>query len=90
LNNVVTQNTRDWIDPSTNQVDTGVATDSAAPPGNTGSSDNGSNAAASSQSVSASTPTVGGSVNDYGTNNQETGIEEGDLVVSDGNVGEWI
>jgi hypothetical protein len=32
----------------------------------------------------ATTGEVGDDVNDYGTNNQEDGVEEGDLIVSDG------
>jgi hypothetical protein len=36
---------------------------------------------------SAKGPTVGDTVNDFGTNNQETNVEEGDVIVSDGERG---
>ena len=36
---------------------------------------------------SAKGPTVGNTVNDYGTNNQEKDVEEGDLIVADGERG---
>ena len=36
---------------------------------------------------SAKGPTVGNTVNDFGTNNQEQNVEEGDLIVSDGERG---
>jgi hypothetical protein len=36
---------------------------------------------------SAQGPTVGNNVNDFGTNNQEKDVEEGDLIVSDGERG---
>jgi hypothetical protein len=38
---------------------------------------------------SAKGPTVGSTVNDFGTNNQEKDVEEGDLIVSDGERGKW-
>ena len=36
--------------------------------------------------------TASNDLNDYGTNNQEDGVEEGDLIVSDGNYGKscWL
>jgi hypothetical protein len=36
---------------------------------------------------SAKAPTVGDTLNDFGTNNQEEDVEEGDLIVSDGERG---
>jgi hypothetical protein len=36
---------------------------------------------------SGKSPTVGDTVNDFGTNNQEQDVEEGDLIVSDGERG---
>jgi hypothetical protein len=38
-------------------------------------------------SESAKSPTVGDTVSDFGTNNQEKDVEEGDLIVSDGERG---
>jgi hypothetical protein len=35
----------------------------------------------------ADTSPVGDNLNDFGTNNQEAGVEEGDVIVSDGNLG---
>jgi hypothetical protein len=37
--------------------------------------------------ASAQGPAVGNNVNDFGTNNQETDVEEGDVIVSDGERG---
>jgi len=37
-----------------------------------------------------SKPSVSEGINDYGTNNQEKGVEEGDLIVSNGTKGEYL
>jgi hypothetical protein len=40
--------------------------------------------------ASAQGPAVGNTVNDFGTNNQEQDVEEGDVIVSDGERGKWL
>lgn len=42
------------------------------------------------QSDGAVNKGVGNNLNDFGTNNQESGVEEGDLIVSDGTLGKLI
>jgi hypothetical protein len=69
--------------------DFAYAISTAAAPVATGSS---AGFAASSPVAEASAqgPAVGNNVNDFGTNNQETDVEEGDVIVSDGERGKWF
>jgi hypothetical protein len=47
-------------------------------------------AASPPANASAQGPTVDATVNDFGTNNQETDVEEGDVIVSDGERGKQL
>jgi hypothetical protein len=64
----------------------GVAGGGTASSGATPESDSG---AATFNSAAASPQKVSDGTNDFGTNNQEKGVEEGDMIVSDGVNGTW-